>query len=198
MNTAAEARFLPPTQKHPVVRFSHEEIEYLWDVAKARFRTKRPTGNRDTYDGGKSILTVQFEAAKAEYAVCKALGAQLDTTVSPKGQPLGNIILPDGRRGNARYRGNRGGDYALKNNRLEAFLGDVGFLVWPEKFNCAGCAVQVMGFITRERFVTLASETEFSPERIRLTVPHVLMKPLTEVYQHDRIDPQETSQAALF
>jgi hypothetical protein len=207
VSTAAEPRFHPPAQAQPVIRFSQSEIAWLLNEARKRLGAKRPRTNQDTYAGGKSLLETHFYTIKAEYAVVKAIpGAQLDTTVSPRGQPLGNVILPDGRRANAKWRevtsegktSARGGDYCLKNDQMTSFHGALGFLVWPELWACRVCAVQVMGFISRERFEAEAGLTRMGGGTLRLLVPHSTLQPITEVYGHDRIGHETAEQTALF
>ena len=166
----------------PVVSFTGAEIDWLRRIAMTRLSAKQPRINLDTYDGGKTLLDMHFEAVKAEHAVCAAVpGARLDLSVSAGGQPRGNVILPDGRRANVKYRAERGRDYALKSRRFASFHGDIGVLVWPASVDGPAAAVQIVGAITRAQFMATAVEVELRDGTPRLLVPHGALAPIGHV-----------------
>ena len=87
---------------------------------------------------------------QGEYAVCLAMGTQMDWTISLSGDEGFDTVSPGGSTIQVKYR-RRGGTYATETQ--DEHIADLGVLVWPEKasqFTLAGWVSREVWMAERE------------------------------------------------
>jgi hypothetical protein len=178
---------LPPRaaergQARVVITFSEAERAMLWRLARLRHEPKAARGIKPLDwrpRDGRSVLTKHYDGLRGEYAVAKWTGAELDTRISLSGNGRShNLVLPDGRRVDVRYRNRRGWDFGLRGLDLRDFGGDIGVLVWPAP-EAGPDAVELAGWCTREDFLLHCHLTQYGPHGPRLSLAPIWLRPMS-------------------
>ena len=100
----------------------------------------------------KSDLELHYDGICAERTVAEYLGIPYDPEILLGGDDY-DLVLPDGRTVEVKFRDHPKGDFALMSDRLEDFKADIGVLVcavYPEIGDNA--ILHCVGWITREEF----------------------------------------------
>lgn len=164
-----------------VITFSEAERALLWRLARLRHEPKARRGIRPLDwrpRDGRSVLVKHYDGLRGEYAVAKYTGAELDTRISLSGNGRRhNLVLPDGRRVDVRYRNRRGWDFGLRGLDLRDFGGDIGVLVWPAP-EAGPDAVELAGWCTREDFLLHCHLTQYGPHGPRLALAPIWLRPM--------------------
>jgi len=130
------------------------EVEACEEIARRRNNPKSAAGIRSSYNKSFSDLDNHIEAVKAEYAVAKALGLELNFEfygVAGDGGQNDLLFPGDGGSISVKYRRQRGHDFALDSNTPFDFKDDVGVLVWPTE-DAAPNTFDIVGWISKEQF----------------------------------------------
>jgi hypothetical protein len=168
----------PPSS---IVTLTSDELEWLSELAHKRNDPKMAAGVPNyKIDPNKKDFDIHHMGIKAEYAVAKYLGLELDTTFSLHGDDhRGDLIHHDGRTISVKFRTSRGWDFALTRDKLSEFRADLGVLVWPapsRRRDTSGCErFEIVGFVSREAFAECAVAKDFGyGPRLVLEAQHFL------------------------
>lgn len=137
-----------------------------WEEGRKRWRSKEAVGIADMKMHSNPKLIDTVHSILLEMACVEILGIDRDTTARPGGQKKGNLIWPDGRRGFVKYRSIKGQDFAMDDDTMDGFMGDIGILGYPSEQGKLpsrhdGVGIEVYGWVSRDDFIERRSRRSF-------------------------------------
>jgi hypothetical protein len=171
-------------ERTPVIyRFTDEELYDCWQLARQRNQKTTRFGMHPGNWGRKSSLEIHYEGIVAELAVARLLGLDINRHIFDRGgdNQAPDLVLPDGRTIEVKFRGRKGDDFALRNTNRDSFKADLGVLVWPHDEE----SVEIAGYITRDDFVANCVTVNYIRKRggDRLAVSSSHLRPFSELLE---------------
>lgn len=143
-----------------IVTLDQDELNILTNLAHARNDPKERRGYSGGWRADRWSVECHILGLKAEYSVAKLLGLSLDSSISLHGDNHnGDIVLPNDKVVEVKYRNRKGWDFALTTDDKREFKSDIGVLCYPgdspEK-------IEVHGWISRDNFFLYCEKRNYS------------------------------------
>ena len=179
------------------VQFSASDVARVYEIATARFQTKRAVGSIDKRIA-RDATSVEIAArgVLGEIAAARALGLPTGPILElyAGGDGGADLATPGGATIDVKTGGRWFYDFAIRSTRLAEFRADLGVLCWldpdtPQR-------VAVAGWLTRAEFGRLATTANFGYGD-RLSVKWANMRPITELVEIIRTRARERTQIGV-
>ena len=154
-------------------RFDAFELQYLCMVAERRNCGKQPNGVRNRRCDGQNDFSLNLHGVMGEYAVAKYLGAEIDTSISLKGDDKIADLRCSGKSIQVKVNMGRWSTKYLYFNSIDLFRADAAVLVIIR----SATEVELAGWIAKSEFSGMASERNFGHGK-RFCVESTKLRPI--------------------
>jgi len=151
-----------------IATFTQGEWDQSWETARVRNSAKSERLKRFSWrnpDDEEEAIKVNQEGILAEIILARLLNGGIDTAVYNDGHDSSyDVLLPDKRTIEVKYRKKRYYEFSLATDSLNSFKSQIGILLTPVSNQSSpkeDLALDIRGWISRQEFARLARVDNF-------------------------------------